>query len=433
MPDRLTSEKLFLEHLGWIDRVASMACSRAGMWGAEAEDFANWIRLKLMEDDYAAIQKFRGDATPKTFLATVVIRQLQEYRRQRGGRWRRSAAAERLGPPAADLEALVYREGYTLEQAGQKLRTSGRTTLSDAALARLLEQLPRRSPLRPVHMPGDAALDTAEGRLRADERIAAEEVVAERERVMGALRRAMDRLDPDDRMIVRMHFADGMTLPAVARVLKLEQKPLYRRIEKLRAELQASLEGDGVRGEDVHSVLEEEIILEYLLPSSAIEAPWTQEDGSLQTAPFPAASRLGGTASRMPNEVGEHWTLPEAKRRVAELAGGLLTSSQVAEVLGISTSVVQQRTEARELLAVQLPHRGLGFPASQLRLDGRVRSNVGVVARAGSHIDPWVLLSILVDDVEDGAGGTLLERLDESAVVADVLSRLVTYGKHVAS
>ncbi|HYR09453.1 MAG TPA: sigma-70 family RNA polymerase sigma factor [Longimicrobium sp.] len=255
MPDRLTSEKLFLEHLGWIERVASMACSKAGMWGAEAEDFAGWIRVKLMEDGYAAIQKFRGDATPQTFLATVVVRQFQEYRRQRGGRWRRSAAVERLGPPAGDLEALVYREGYTLEQAGEKLRTSGRTDLTDAELAQLLQKLPWRAPLRPLQVQGDAALNTAEGRQRADERIAAEEAEAQRERVLGALRRVMERLDPEDGMIMRMRFGDGLTVAGVARALNLEQKPLYRRVDKLRAELKAALEDEGVHLSDVHDLL----------------------------------------------------------------------------------------------------------------------------------------------------------------------------------
>lgn len=255
MPDRLTAEKLFLEHLGWIDRVASMACSKHGLWGAEAEDFAGWIRIKLMEDEYAAIRKFRGDATLKTFLATVVVRQLHEYRRLRGGRWRRSAAAERLGPPAGDLEALVYREGYTLEQAGERLRTAGRTTLSSTELARLLDQLPRRTPLRPVQVPGDVVLSTAEGSLRADERIAAAEAAAQRERVLGTLRRAMDGLDAEDRMIARMHFQDGLSLAAVARALNLDQKPLYRRVEKLRTRLLAVLEAEGVSRGDVHDVL----------------------------------------------------------------------------------------------------------------------------------------------------------------------------------
>ncbi|HEX2207741.1 MAG TPA: sigma-70 family RNA polymerase sigma factor [Longimicrobium sp.] len=254
MPDRLNSEKLFLEHLGWIDRVAAMACSKHGMWGAEAEDFVGWIHIRLMEDEYAAIRRFRGDATLKTFLATVVMRQFQEYQRQHGGRFRRSAAAQRMGPLAVDLEALVYREGYTLEQAGQKLRTSGRTTLSDAELARLLERLPRRGPMRPVRV-SEVALDNAESTLGADARVTAAEAGAQRERVLDALRRAMDRLEPEDRMIVRMHFMDGLTLASVARALSLEQKPLYRRVERLRARLLGLLAEEGVHRDDVHDLL----------------------------------------------------------------------------------------------------------------------------------------------------------------------------------
>jgi hypothetical protein len=43
------------------------------------------------------------------------------------------------------------------------------------------------------------------------------------------------------------------------------------------------------------------------------------------------------------------------------------------------------------------------------------------------------VLSILVDEPEDGSGGTLLERLDEAAVRADVLTRIATYGEHGAA
>lgn len=255
MPDRLTSETLFLEHLGWIDRVAAMACSKHGMWGAEAEDFAGWIRIKLMEDDYAAFRSFRGESSLRTYLAMVVSRQFHEYRRQRWGRWRPSAAAERMGPPAGELEALVYREGYTLEAAAEKLRTSGRTSLTIAELARLLDKLPQRTPLRPVQVSGDAVLDTTPGPLRADERIATAEADAQRHRVMDALRRAMDVLEPEDRMIVRMHLQDGRTLAAVARTLNLEQKPLYRRVDKLRARLQALLGEQGVQRGDVQDLM----------------------------------------------------------------------------------------------------------------------------------------------------------------------------------
>jgi hypothetical protein len=121
-----------------------------------------------------------------------------------------------------------------------------------------------------------------------------------------------------------------------------------------------------------------------------------------------------------------------AKHQIAELVGGLLTSSQAAEVLRISVPGVKQRMDRHKVLAVPLPGGQWGFPAQQFQQGGSVRSGIAEVAKAASHVDPWTLLSILVDDVADGSGGMLLERLDEPAVLADVLSRIATYGEHVA-
>ena len=54
------------------------------------------------------------------------------------------------------------------------------------------------------------------------------------------------------------------------------------------------------------------------------------------------------------------------------------------------------------------------------------------VAKAAARVDPWALLSILVDDAPDGSG-VLLGRLDDPAVLRGVLARLATYGDHVAA
>lgn len=255
MPDGQTAEIVFLEHLSWINRVAAMTCTQHGVWGAEAEDLASLIRMKLIEDDYAAIRNFRGESSLKTYLATVVVRQFHDYRRERRGRWRISAAAERLGSPAGELETLVYRDGYTLEQAGEQLRTTGRTTLSDTELARLLHQLPVRPPLRPVEVPPETVLDGVPGPGDTDEGVIDGETEALRRRVTDALDRAMARLAPEDRMIVRMHFQEGHTLADVARALNLKQKPLYRRVARLLETLRAYLRDEGVQGGDVNDVL----------------------------------------------------------------------------------------------------------------------------------------------------------------------------------
>ena len=123
----------------------------------------------------------------------------------------------------------------------------------------------------------------------------------------------------------------------------------------------------------------------------------------------------------------------EAKSRIAELAGGLMSSTEAAALLRISVPGVKQRVERRKLLAVPLPGGQWGFPALQFAQGGHVRAGVPEAAEAGAEVDPWALLSILVDDAPGAAGGVLLERLDDPAVLRDVLGRLATYGEHAAA
>lgn len=127
------------------------------------------------------------------------------------------------------------------------------------------------------------------------------------------------------------------------------------------------------------------------------------------------------------------WEGNAIERQVAELAGGLLSTWEVAERFQISPESVMSQLSRCELLAVPLPDGRTGFPALQFQRDKRLRIGVPEVAKAGKHVDPWVLISILVDDVEDDFGGILLERLNESAVLTDVLTRLATYGTHGAA
>jgi RNA polymerase sigma factor for flagellar operon FliA len=255
---RTSVETTFIAHLDWIDRVAAATCKKYGLRGADAEDFTAWVKFKLMADDYAVVRNIRGESELRTYLATIVVRQAHDYWRQRFGRWRGSAAAERLGSLAIHLERLVYRDGYTLEEAGEKLRTSGVTTLLDADLARLLAKLPPRTPGRPIEVGLDPEPLTADASFSADAQVTAAERSSRHRAVMAALDRALDRLDPEDQMIVRMHFGDGQTVADVARALGLGQKPLYRRVERLRASLRKYLEEERITRNDVNELLWED-------------------------------------------------------------------------------------------------------------------------------------------------------------------------------
>lgn len=255
MPEAMDPGKLFLENLHWIEKVAGVVCRKHGVWGDDAEDFASVAKLKLMEDDYADVRKFRGDCKLTTYLATLVVRRFHEYARERWGRWRHSAAAEREGQLAKDLEMLVHRDGCSLAQAGEQLRNAGKTDLSDAALARLLAKLPARQPLRATQV--STPLETAPSADHADEAISHAEQDRKRGTLYAALFKVMEQLPPEERHILRMHFADGRTVADVARALRLEQKPLYRRIESLRKRLRQDLEIFGVTGDDVRELLAE--------------------------------------------------------------------------------------------------------------------------------------------------------------------------------
>jgi RNA polymerase sigma factor for flagellar operon FliA len=256
MPDAMDPGRLFLENLPWIEKVAGVICRKHGVWGEDAEDFASVAKMKLMEDDYADIAKFRGDCKLTTYLATLVVRRFHEYARERWGRWRNSAAAERMGQLAKDLEVLVYRDGCTLAQAGEQLRNAGKTDLPDVELARLLAKLPSRQPLRAMEV-GAAAVDTAPGADSADRGIGEADLDRQRSALLGVLVTVREKLPPEERHILRMRFADGRSVADVARALHLEQKPLYRRIDQLRARLRHDLELSGVTAEAVRELLAE--------------------------------------------------------------------------------------------------------------------------------------------------------------------------------
>ena len=55
----------------------------------------------------------------------------------------------------------------------------------------------------------------------------------------------MAQLDPEDRLIIQLHFLEGMSIADVARGLGLEQKPIYPRIRRLLERLCAALQKEG--------------------------------------------------------------------------------------------------------------------------------------------------------------------------------------------
>ena len=253
--ERQDLEALFLANLSWIDRTAAALARRYGLSGEEGREFTSWARLRLIENDYAALGKFRGESSLTTYLAVVLGMLLRDYRTHHWGRWRPSAAAQRQGALAVRLETLVYRDRLPLAQAGERLRTAGLTTLSDRALAAILSALPVRQRMRPDEVDLASAVLLAE--TSADDGIAGDEREAER-RVLGhALTDVLAGLSPEDQLIVRMRYWKGMGVADIARTLRTPQKPLYKRLDRILRRVRQRLEASGVSPERAGALLAE--------------------------------------------------------------------------------------------------------------------------------------------------------------------------------
>lgn len=247
-------EAIFLAHLTVIEKILAGLARRRCLTREDTEEFGGWVKLRLIEHDYAIIAKWRGESTLPTYLTVVIAQLLREHRVAEWGRWRPSAAARQLGALAMRLEQLVRRDGMTLAQAMEVLRSAGETNLTDREFADILAQLPNRSPLRPVQsgVEADAVANTS-----ADDRVENAEANAAHERARRALARALESLPSDVRLIVRMHFEQGMSIADIARTLALPQKPMYRQLERALVQLRSKLEEQGVSAGIIQMLLED--------------------------------------------------------------------------------------------------------------------------------------------------------------------------------
>lgn len=243
----------YLDHESLIEHILVRHARLRHLAEEEAEDFASQVRLKLWENDGAVIRRFRGQSSIKTYLTTVVSHLFLDFRREKWGRWRPSAAARRMGKEALLLEQALYRDRMPFGEAVEALRRNHGVTLGVDQLAALSGRLPQRQP-RPV-VRGEDDLERHGAEAGSVDRVE----VAEREglarRVERALQEVLADLDDLDRFLVRS-FTGGLQVSEVARMLGEEQKPLYRRRERLLVHLRERLEARGLTAGDVADILD---------------------------------------------------------------------------------------------------------------------------------------------------------------------------------
>lgn len=243
-------ERLFLEQLPVIDRILGIIAQRHALTATDADEFGAWARARLTENGYAILGKFEGRASMPTYLSAVLTNLFRDFRNSIWGRWRPSAAAQRMGPIGIRMEELLSRDACPLREAIATLQGAGATE-TDATLSRMAAALPHRPPHRDVSLDEVAELlpDSTDNRGIADDAQAL---------VLAALHAAIDALPTDDRVITRMRFWDGLSVADVARYLHLDQKPLYRRLDAIHRRLREQLAERGVTADIARELLSEE-------------------------------------------------------------------------------------------------------------------------------------------------------------------------------
>jgi RNA polymerase sigma factor (sigma-70 family) len=251
----VTYERTYIEHAELIEGVLTLICRRHRLVGMEADDFRSIARLKLVDNDYEVLRKFQGRSSLRTYLTIVLDRAFLDYRNAQWGKWRPSAEAQRLGAVALRLEQLMGRDGFTFDEAVEMLRTQHAVRESRDELYEMASRLPVRLSRKPQ---GEDAIGHVEDPAPAPDAIVEREELRPQAAVArAALDRAIAALEPQERLIIRLRFVNGLGVVDIARTLQLEQRPLYRRLDQILARLRQSLEAEGVNLQTCAALLAE--------------------------------------------------------------------------------------------------------------------------------------------------------------------------------
>ncbi len=245
-------QRLLVDHLSVVDQIVRTTGRRRHLAAPELEDFSGFVRLRLVENDYAILRKFQNRSSLFTYLSAVIERLSLDYCAEQWGRWRASAMAERLGPAAVVLERLVSRDGHTLEEALEIIRSSHSLGLDKAGLLKLWAQLPQRVRTTDV---GEEAAAAVPSPLTSEERVDAAAFHENIERIGRALKAALDQLSAQERVVLALRFDQDMSMVQIAKLTGSSVPTLHRRLEKAVTLLRASLSRSGLERHEIMELI----------------------------------------------------------------------------------------------------------------------------------------------------------------------------------
>jgi RNA polymerase sigma factor (sigma-70 family) len=239
-------------HLARIQRQLQGLSWRSGLPDHEAEEFRSWALFKLVEDDYRVLGRWEGRSSFSTFLTVVLVNLMRDYRTHVWGRWRPCAASRRWGPAGTLLEQLLVRDGLAADEALERLRTEHGISVTPEELARLVAAFPRRAERRWVseeellRIPVDGGVES---------RIEEKELTRTTDRLRELLVPLLKSLPAEDRLILRLHFFEDLSIAAISRLLGRPQQQLYPVRDRCLKKIRRSLDKAGMGSRQVSGLI----------------------------------------------------------------------------------------------------------------------------------------------------------------------------------
>ncbi len=243
---------LLESHFDLICRKLQRLSRRSGLPDHEADELRSWALLKLVEDDYRILARWQERSSFSTYLDVVLVNLMRDYRCHVWGKWRPSAAARRSGQESVLLERLLMRDGLPLDEVVERLRAEHGVSLSRTELEALAGKLPRRSGHRRAgeeEMLRIAVDGQVERRVEDGER--ALTAAQLRELLLPMLR----SLPPEERLLLRLHYWDGLSMAAISPLLGRPQRQLYSLRDHCLKKIRRHLEKAGLSLDQVRMLL----------------------------------------------------------------------------------------------------------------------------------------------------------------------------------
>ncbi|MGQ0792527.1 MAG: RNA polymerase sigma factor [Deltaproteobacteria bacterium] len=231
-----------------------------------ANDCFLYIWEKLHEDGSRRINAFRGDSSFRTFLYSVASKLVIDFRRSRFG----YRVLPKYFAEFDEINRRVFKLFIYHRLASGWIENSilAEFRLSRAEAQRRVEEVENRireSRVRfdnprntePIFLQESSDTAFVDGNATPEQRILNAELERKRDKVADAVNQKLDTLDPQDVLMLRLYFEQGMSAKEISAALPgVRDKTVYKRVELTLRRLRKHLIDCGITDEDIREIFE---------------------------------------------------------------------------------------------------------------------------------------------------------------------------------